>query len=81
MPFVYSVIPAADFTTNSVAGTEIEAMFVKPGATRNVGIKGFYGGGKGTALTAISGIVQRLKKFYQQLSISAARSHVSLESF
>ena len=46
-----------------VAGTEIEAMFVKPGATRNVGIKGFYGGGKGTALTAISGIVQRLKKW------------------
>jgi hypothetical protein len=62
MPFVYSVEPGLDFTTSATPGIEIDALFVKPG-TRTLAIQAIYPKGKGNGLTAISGIVNRVKKF------------------
>lgn len=60
---VYGVVPGVNFTTSGVANTEIDALFIKPGATRNVNLSAINFGGKGTNLTSLSGIVQRVKKW------------------
>ena len=65
MPFVYKLptsVLATNFTTSATPATEIEHQFIKPG-TRNIGILSVEVQGKGAALTAISGISFRLKKW------------------
>lgn len=59
----YGVVPGVNFTTSGVANTEIDALFIKPGATRNVNLSEITFGGKGANLTSLSGIVQRVKKW------------------
>jgi hypothetical protein len=61
--FFYGVIPGVNFTTSGVANTEIDALFIKPGATRNVNLASVSLQGKGANLTSLSGIIQRVKKW------------------
>jgi len=69
MPFVYHVdtaVVATNFTTSGTTNTEVDQVFIAPKATvptRSFAIIGLYVGGKANALTAISGIAYRLKKF------------------
>lgn len=60
---IYSVVPGAIQTTNATPLTENDCFFVKPGATRNVGLLALYLHGRAAALTAISGITIRIKKW------------------
>jgi hypothetical protein len=63
--FVYvlqSATLATDFTTNGTPSTETDHMFLKPG-TRNIGLQLINVIGKGAALTALTGIAFRLKKW------------------
>ncbi len=64
--FVYSSFSkfqAENFTTSATPNTELEPFFLKPGA-RNIGVQRLQVQGKGAALTALSGIVYRLKKWF-----------------
>lgn len=63
MPMVYGVDGGLTTTSNATPNTENDFFFVKPGATRNVGLQAVYIHGKGAALTAISGITIRVKKW------------------
>src|SRR2546422_7160869 len=63
MPMVYAIVPGAIQTTNATPLTANDCAFVKPGATRNVGLQSLYVVGRGAALTAISGIQFRLEKW------------------
>ena len=63
MPFVYGVVPGANFTTSGVANTEVDALFIKPGASRCVSMIAAQVQGKGANLTSLSGIMQRVKKW------------------
>lgn len=63
MPFIYAVVPGAQQTTNASGGTENDALFIKPGSTRNVFLQQMLIQGKAAALTSLSGIVARLKKW------------------
>jgi len=67
MPFVYGVVPAVNFTTNATPNTENDALFVKPGA-RTLYLTHIQMQGKGANLTSLSGIVQRLKRFFTTAS-------------
>lgn len=65
MPFVYKLVTGVlsnNFTTSATPATEIEHQFIKPG-TRNIGVISVEVQGKGAALTAITGIAFRLKKW------------------
>lgn len=67
MPFVYSINSIevnTNYTTSATPNTEIDVAFVKPGATRASGIQALRIQGKGAALTALSGIVARLKTWF-----------------
>ena len=64
MPFVYNCqtkAVAENYTTSGTANTEIDAAFIKPGATRAVTLIALRVQGKGAGLTALSGIAFRLK--------------------
>jgi hypothetical protein len=66
MPFVFAISSksqAENFTTSSSANTEIDAGFIKPGATRPFSLLAMRSQGKGAGLTALSGIVLRLKQW------------------
>lgn len=66
MPFVYNVSSKANaenFQTSATPDTEIDAAFIKPGASRVSAIIALYLQGKGAALTALSGIIARLKQW------------------
>lgn len=63
MPYVYSIAPAANVTTSATANTEVDHLRTLTGSTRIASIIGCYGIGKGAGLTAISGIVLRLRRF------------------
>lgn len=66
MPFVYSVASKAvaeNYTTSGSANTEIDAAFIKPGASRPSSILSLRVQGKAAALTALSGIAFRLKQW------------------
>lgn len=66
MPFVYTVASKANaenFTTSATPNTEIDAAFLKPGASRVTNLIALYLQGKGAALTALSGIIARLKQW------------------
>lgn len=64
MPFCYEVASknvAENYTTSATPNTEIDAAFIKPGASRVASLISMMLQGKGAALTALSGIVARLK--------------------
>lgn len=61
--FFYGVVPGTNFTTSGTANTEIDALFIKPGATRCVSLTAISIQGKGANLTSLSGILQRVKKW------------------
>ena len=63
--FVYESLSKAqleNYTTSATPNTEIEVFFIKPG-TRNLNIGRLQVQGKGAALTALSGIEYRIKKW------------------
>jgi hypothetical protein len=65
MPMVYTTATksvADTFATHATPGTEIDAVFIKPG-TRNVGVTLLQVLGRGAGLTALSGIAFRLKRY------------------
>lgn len=64
--FVYasmSKAQAENYTTSGTPNTETEPFFIKPG-TRTLGVQRLMVQGKGAALTALSGLVYRLKKWF-----------------
>jgi len=69
LPFAYGVVPAVNFTTSATPNTEIDALFVAPKtaasgtAVRSVFVRAVNGVGKGAGLTALTGIVQRFKRW------------------
>jgi hypothetical protein len=65
MPFVYTVatkVVADTFATHATPGTEVDALFIKPG-TRNIAVQLLQVLGRGAGLTALSGISFRLKRY------------------
>jgi len=66
MPFCYDIPSKAvleNYTTSGSGNTEIDAAFIKPGATRAVMLLALRVLGKGAGLTALSGIAFRLKQW------------------
>lgn len=65
MPFVYGFSPATpgNLTTNGTPNTATETFFIKPGTTRTALLQAVYVQGKAAALTSISGIIFRVKKW------------------
>lgn len=63
MPMCYAVVPGALQTTNATPNTENDCFFIAAGTGRGVGLLALYVHGKGAALTAISGITFRIKKW------------------
>lgn len=63
MPFIYSLTSGVTLTSSGTPNTEVDDFFVKAGTGRAVGIMAMYLHGKGAALTAISGITERIKKW------------------
>jgi len=66
MPFIYESATkqqAENFTTSGSANTEIDFLFLKPGASRPLCVTRMGVQGKGAGLTALSGIVIRLKQW------------------
>ena len=64
MPYCFEVASksiAENFTTSGSVNTEIDAAFLKPGSSRVLGLIALALQGKGAGLTALSGIVTRLK--------------------
>lgn len=64
MPLMYGDGLGALQTTNATPSTENDAMFLKPGSTRVLWLLGIQISGKANALTAISGITARIKKWF-----------------
>lgn len=65
MPFVYTTATKAvadTFATSATPGTEVDAVFVKPGA-RNVVLTLLQVLGRGAGLTTLSGIAFRIKRW------------------
>ena len=65
MPFVYTTATksvADTFATSATPGTEVDAVFVKPGV-RNAVIQLLQVLGRGAGLTTLSGIAFRLKRW------------------
>lgn len=64
MPAVYAISSlGTNLATNATPNTATESFFLKPGAARAVFLQSVLLQGKGAGLTAISGIIQRLKKW------------------
>jgi hypothetical protein len=63
MPLYYSIVPGAIQTTNVIAGTANDALFVKPG-TRSLWMRAILPVGRGANLTNISGITYRVEKWF-----------------
>ena len=64
MPYIFSVATKAqaeNYATSATPNTEIDYLFIRPGATRRVGLLGLRTQGKGAGLTALSGIINRVK--------------------
>lgn len=73
MPFLYcseSVQAIASQGTSGSANVELDQFFLKPGASRAVGIPAIRVQGKGAGLTALSGISIRLKQWTSTASTS-----------
>ncbi len=66
MPFIYNVqskMVAENFATNGTPNTETDHMFIKPSATRPVGIWAFRPQGKAAQATSLTGIEFRIGLF------------------
>lgn len=66
MPFVYgfaSKTVAENYNVSGTANTEIDAAFLKAGATRPMSLQALRVQGKGVALTALTGLIFRLKQW------------------
>jgi hypothetical protein len=63
MPFVYSIVPGANVTTNATPNTETDHLRTVTGASRGAAFTGCYVVGKANAATSISGIAFRFKRF------------------
>lgn len=66
MPFVYgfaSKTIAENYNVSASANTEIDAAFIKAGATRPMSLQALRVQGKGVALTALTGLIFRLKQW------------------
>jgi hypothetical protein len=66
MPFMYDLHTkqqAENFTTSGSGNTEIDFCFIKPGASRPIGLAKLTVQGKGGGLTALSGISIRAKQW------------------
>lgn len=66
MPFIYASetkMVAENYTTSATPNTEIDFLFLKPGASRALLVVALKVQGKGAGLTALSGIVLRLKQW------------------
>lgn len=64
MPAVYGISSlGTNLTTSGTPNTNVESFFVKPGAARAVFLQSIMLQGKGAGLTAISGIIERIKKW------------------
>lgn len=61
MPFVYGVEVGGNFATSATPATEIDALFVKPGAAALMSLISGWMQGKMAAATVLNGIVQRIK--------------------
>ena len=72
MPFVYQIAPHANVATSGTANTEVDHLRTVTGATRAAAFTGCYIIGKGAGLTAISGIVIRLRRFATPSTVGTA---------
>ena len=72
MPFVYQIAPHVNVTTSGTANTEVDHLRTATGATRAAAVTGCYVLGKGAGLTAISGIVIRLRRFATASTVGTA---------
>lgn len=64
MPFVYTVTPGTQLTSSGSTNTEVDSAFIKAGAAgRGCGIQRVDVHGRAPALTAISGLTFRWKKW------------------
>ncbi len=66
MPFVYAFASksvAENFNVSASANTEIDAAFIKAGASRPCSLQALRVQGKGAALTALTGLIFRLKQW------------------
>lgn len=63
MPAYYSITPGATITSNATPSTANDCMFVKPGSTRTLFIRGAMATGAGGGLTALSNIRIRLEEW------------------
>jgi hypothetical protein len=64
MPFVYGIegAPATPYATHATPNTEDPTLVIRQ-ATRGVDLQGIYVQGRGAALTAISGIGYRVRRW------------------
>jgi hypothetical protein len=63
MPMIYGVDGGGSSTTSGTPNTELDFFYIAAGASRGTGLQAAYIHGKGSALTAISGITVRVKKW------------------
>lgn len=73
MPFCYEIHSknvAENYTTSATPNTEIDAAFIKPGASRMVNLIRLLVQGKAAALTALSGLGFRIKEWTSTASSS-----------
>jgi len=70
MPYVYTIAPAALQTSNATPNTENDCLFIKPGSARTIALFRLLVHGKGAALTAISGITFRVRRWFTTASSS-----------
>jgi hypothetical protein len=63
MPFVYQIARHTNDTTSGTANTEVDHLRTATGTSRQAAVTALYVIGKGAGLTAISGIVFRLRRF------------------
>ena len=72
MPFVYGTARHVNDTTSGTANTEVDHLRTLTGATRAASVTGIYVLGKGAGLTAISGIVVRVRRFATASTVGTA---------
>ena len=81
MPFIYEIhpkqVPLENMATSGTPNTEIDAAFVKPGASRPVQVTALRVQGKGAGLTALSGISIRLKQWTTTSSTAVGATAVT----
>lgn len=58
-----SLATAGNLSTNATAPTETETFFLKPGTTRSLYLAAIQFGGKGAAVTTLSGLALRVIKY------------------